>query len=144
MVVWKRLVEAAGIEPATPLFLRISKAGQNVNKPGLLLPQVGQAQEVTFQPPGISRTDKGPIGSIPGLAGSTTRAQQEHNGRDQCQGITPRQDIQGMGFGDFLEELFPSLPLDLQKIVIAWPRLAQGIKNGILTIVLAMEGKGDV
>jgi hypothetical protein len=129
------MVEAAGIEPETPTYSRNSKAGQNKSQSGHHQPQIGHPQEVTSQPLSKSRTEKGLIGSNPGLAGSTTRAQQEHNGKVPLKEKTPRESLYRVGPGDTPKKLFPSLPSDLQRVVSVWPNLPEEIKKSIFAII---------
>ena len=113
------MVEAAGIEPASPVIPTSSKDGLEETSSGRHGAQVGHPQEVEPGPACKRRTGAGLYEAKAGRVGNTTETQR-------------RREREG-------ESVAP----DLQTVVDAWPRLPDAMKEGILAMVRAAVGAGD-
>ena len=116
------MVEAAGIEPASPTKSTSYKDGQEESHPGLSISQVGQTQEVNSGARSKRRTEAVPSEPQAGPGESTTGAQRQTGGSPAG--------VEGQAHD-------PSQSEDLDTVVRAWGQLPRAMRYGILAMVRA-------
>ena len=123
------MVEAAGVEPASPEKSTSYKDGPTGLDPGHGESQVGQLQDLRPVGGCKGRIDPALRKSHPGRVENTTGAQRK-NGVEPATGGS--------------EAAANALTPELLLIVKAWPRLHRAIRDGILAMVWAADHDLDI